>query len=605
MSITNKKVDALRRLLLGNLYQECKDNPQGVSKERLQEHLDKIKEEGCIGECSIEEFVNTCQLKSHYPTCVNTEYKGCIEGIGERSKGANKFYYEQYKRSKMIEDEPDTEEEEEEEGEMCNVCGLTGDDDIGMPVEEMSCSHYSHINCLLRIAQQKGRDNAECPECRRQFSLEEVPVPVRTIEQRQADSARRAQFNASQMGFNVRRDPEEETEEERINDGIIEGIELGAIDELLLENIREFYTIDINRRSLIEYIRKWLMSILGLIVHEENIDINKIKRLVDTIFQINITLSISNNRFIGRLTRVYSQGNRNKREALLYVIESITKHHIDRNEGLSYFIEVMIVNSSSELLERVFRVVEENNANERLKDSIIEAIEQLDPRRIGDELKNVIKEWFERHNYEVPSFDDAEKQLYEFILQNIRSNNFMFAEESVREFYERGYSVEEYIKNWIDAIFIEISSGSLDTDSINSLVDVIIDKNQYIIGSYNGELLWENIKRIMRLGPNQREQITHIIKTIVSIIIRYYPDEEDLGIILENTLDSPDILRVIMEESVGKEEVLRTHLRDVMHTITDNAVRNMIREWFSENDNSPQQRVRSTNKGKWFGKFKH
>ena len=105
MSITNKKIDALRRLLLGNLYQECKDNPMGVSRERLEQHLEKIKGEGCVGDCSVEEFVKTCQLKTHYPTCVDGNYRGCVEGIGERSTGVDKFYYNQYKTSKMFEND--------------------------------------------------------------------------------------------------------------------------------------------------------------------------------------------------------------------------------------------------------------------------------------------------------------------------------------------------------------------------------------------------------------------------------------------------------------------------------------------------------------------
>ncbi len=73
-----------------------------------------------------------------------------------------------YKKAKAIEDVPEEEESDENE---CNVCGLDGDDDIGLPVQEMSCGHHSHVNCLIRIAQQKGRDNGECPECRKEFPL--------------------------------------------------------------------------------------------------------------------------------------------------------------------------------------------------------------------------------------------------------------------------------------------------------------------------------------------------------------------------------------------------------------------------------------------------
>jgi len=211
MSVTNKKTDTLRRLFLGPLYGECKDNPMGVSKQQLQERLNKLVSDGCVLDCSVDEMVKTCQLKSHYPLCAKD--RECIEETWPNQRGIDKLSYEQYTRSKTIENDPDTDDEEEDEDE-CNVC-LMDEDENGNQPKEMSCGHKSHISCLIRVAQEKGRDNAECPECRKEFSLQEVPVPVRNAQQRSSDSARRAEFNMSQMGFHVPTAEERENEELR------------------------------------------------------------------------------------------------------------------------------------------------------------------------------------------------------------------------------------------------------------------------------------------------------------------------------------------------------------------------------------------------------
>jgi hypothetical protein len=210
MSITNKKTDTLRRLFLGPLYGECKDNPMGVSRKQLQERLDKLVDDGCVLDCSVDEMVKTCQLKSHYPLCAKD--RKCIEETWPKQRGIDKLSYQQYNTSKMFENEPDTDDEEEEEE--CNIC-MMDEDENGNPIKEMSCGHKSHISCLIKVAQQKGRDNAECPECRKEFSLREVPVPERTLQQRQSDSQRRADFNASQMGVYVPTAEERENEELR------------------------------------------------------------------------------------------------------------------------------------------------------------------------------------------------------------------------------------------------------------------------------------------------------------------------------------------------------------------------------------------------------
>ncbi len=206
MAATNKRIDAIRRLILGPLYSECKDNPMGVKREDLEARFEEIKNEGCIGnECGFDEIVRLCQLKNHYPTCLS-DNRDCVENMGERSTGIKKFYYDQYKRAKEIEDEPDDEDEEEEIE--CPSCLMNENDDIRLvetvtnPRTEqgpLSCGHLVHKSCLIRTAINKGRDVAECPLCNKEFSLLEVEVPVRDRNTRERDNIRRAVLHGTQM----------------------------------------------------------------------------------------------------------------------------------------------------------------------------------------------------------------------------------------------------------------------------------------------------------------------------------------------------------------------------------------------------------------------
>jgi hypothetical protein len=209
MNITNKKVDAIRRLILGPLYNDCKENPMGVKREVLEAQFEELKKEGCIdGNCGFDEMIKLCQLKSHYPTCLSDNRK-CIEDIGERTTGIKKFYYDQYKKAKEVEDESD-ESDEEDEIE-CPICIMNEDVDGVKLVENvfnqdteqgpLSCGHLVHKSCLIRQAITKGKDKAECPLCHKVFELDEVDVPVRDRETRDRDDLRRAIFNATQTSF--------------------------------------------------------------------------------------------------------------------------------------------------------------------------------------------------------------------------------------------------------------------------------------------------------------------------------------------------------------------------------------------------------------------
>ena len=210
MAATNKKIDAIRRLILGPFYEGCRDNPLGVKRKDLEARFEEIKNEGCIGnECGFDEIVKICQLKSHYPTCLS-DNRECVENMGERSTGFKKVYYEQYKRAKQIEDEPDESSSDEEEDEIeCPVCTMNEDENGVRLVEtvtnpqteqgKLSCGHLVHKSCLIRTAISKGRDRAECPLCNTVFELNEVLVPVRDRDTRNRDDLRRAVFNATQM----------------------------------------------------------------------------------------------------------------------------------------------------------------------------------------------------------------------------------------------------------------------------------------------------------------------------------------------------------------------------------------------------------------------
>ena len=210
MAATNKKIDAIRRLILGPLYSDCQDNPLGVPREVLEARFEEIKNEGCIGsDCGFDEIVKLCQLKTHYPTCLS-DNRGCVEDMGERSTGIKKFYYDQYKRAKDIEDEEDESSSDEEEEIECPICLMNEDaNDIRLvetvtnPETEqgpLSCGHLVHKSCLIRVAQANHKNRATCPLCLKVFYLEEVPVPVENNEEEiTRDALRRNVHSAAQM----------------------------------------------------------------------------------------------------------------------------------------------------------------------------------------------------------------------------------------------------------------------------------------------------------------------------------------------------------------------------------------------------------------------
>lgn len=55
-------LDELRQLLLGDLYDECKTNPNGVSRDKLEDQVRLLQEQGCVGDCTVDNVVSLCRL---------------------------------------------------------------------------------------------------------------------------------------------------------------------------------------------------------------------------------------------------------------------------------------------------------------------------------------------------------------------------------------------------------------------------------------------------------------------------------------------------------------------------------------------------------------
>jgi hypothetical protein len=103
----NKKIDKIRRLYLGSLYGECNNNPEGVSRARVEEQYNKLKREGCISGCSFKEFVKTCELKTYYADC-SKDIK-CIEKTWDKTSNKGKQSYNEY--SSIYNPTPDLKDE--------------------------------------------------------------------------------------------------------------------------------------------------------------------------------------------------------------------------------------------------------------------------------------------------------------------------------------------------------------------------------------------------------------------------------------------------------------------------------------------------------------
>ena len=81
MSETNETLKELRELLLGDLYDKCKQDAKGVSRKELEEQVQKLQDLGCIGTCTVENLVAMCKLDTYNPDCISAEQLDAC-GIG-------------------------------------------------------------------------------------------------------------------------------------------------------------------------------------------------------------------------------------------------------------------------------------------------------------------------------------------------------------------------------------------------------------------------------------------------------------------------------------------------------------------------------------------
>jgi antitoxin component YwqK of YwqJK toxin-antitoxin module len=161
----NYKLDLLRRLFLGKLYNQCQAG-SGVSEDDLRARLEELKRSKCVGNCSLEDISRVCSLKSHYPECIDSDSDNdCIE---DHDFDNNKEVYREYKNV--------------EKEYQCPIC-LQIEDEEDKQVETFSCGHKMHRYCLVKTAESMQKDRATCPMCNKVFPLEEVPVRVREISE--------------------------------------------------------------------------------------------------------------------------------------------------------------------------------------------------------------------------------------------------------------------------------------------------------------------------------------------------------------------------------------------------------------------------------------
>jgi len=187
MQYTQNKVYALRRLLLGNLYDKCKDG--GATREEMQEQLTRIQTEGhCLQDCSVDDFANICEMKTRtIPACFSSteekqrscmdeyredEFKRRFQLYDESNAQAVQANWVQYTRSaKLMEDWPDSDEEDEEDTELteqeeCMFCHVEREDEQGNKEEiiTLPCGHTVHPSCVLDAVKSTGKTT--CPVCR-------------------------------------------------------------------------------------------------------------------------------------------------------------------------------------------------------------------------------------------------------------------------------------------------------------------------------------------------------------------------------------------------------------------------------------------------------
>jgi len=180
MQYTQNKVHALRRLLLGSLYDKCKEG--GATREEMQEQLTRIQRDGqCLQGCSVDDLVNICSMKTRtVPTCFTQDEqkeRSCMDAYREDEFKRRLTFpnsesiqgnWMRYTTAKLMENLPDDDSEDEDEEEehkedtpLCMICQVDMEDS---PVITLPCRHTVHPACILHTIKATGKTT--CPACK-------------------------------------------------------------------------------------------------------------------------------------------------------------------------------------------------------------------------------------------------------------------------------------------------------------------------------------------------------------------------------------------------------------------------------------------------------
>lgn len=178
----SSQVDSIRKLLLGCLYYECKNNPTSVTKDRLMRQYNKVKCSSCANDCSFDEFVDLCELRSasFTPPCVKKTREPCLaKYVQNNLNDANieSLVYQDYLNGKRFSPvkllkhyRPSTPSIEEEDD--CVLCQSyfyvnQNSDVTAEEPTQMSCGHYAHGSCLRDALRTQRK--TDCPICGKQL----------------------------------------------------------------------------------------------------------------------------------------------------------------------------------------------------------------------------------------------------------------------------------------------------------------------------------------------------------------------------------------------------------------------------------------------------
>ena len=184
MTYTTRQLTAIRKLLLGPLYDKCGE--QGIEESELASQLEKLQVDGCLQGCTIQDFKQVCQLREgepgEMPKCYQPSDRQCVEQVraGQvkaepKEETTMKDWSRAYNIAKSQEFLPDVEVDEESDEEECVICkaselytsstdpstGVTTYSQVegAVPIRQQ-CGHFMHQECINKL------QSAVCPMCR-------------------------------------------------------------------------------------------------------------------------------------------------------------------------------------------------------------------------------------------------------------------------------------------------------------------------------------------------------------------------------------------------------------------------------------------------------